>query len=144
VHHRRTLPDLAGETGMSTANMARWAHTHNIPLRPRGGASHHTALRAPEQATDAPAILRAAMTSSNARQRLERFAAALPCSTVTEAARALGIHQSKLTTQINRLEKNRGRPLIERAERGRRMQRTPFSRKLAAAAKRLTGLGGRL
>ncbi|WP_228183494.1 helix-turn-helix domain-containing protein [Streptomyces anulatus] len=144
VRHRRTLPDLAGETGMSTANMARWAHTHNIPLRPRGGASHHTALRAPEQATDAPAILRAAMTSSNARQRLERFAAALPYSTVTEAARALGIHQSKLTTQINRLEKDRGRPLIERAERGRRMQRTPFSRKLAAAAKCLTGLGGRL
>ncbi|WP_256967850.1 helix-turn-helix domain-containing protein [Streptomyces sp. CS057] len=84
------------------------------------------------------------MTSSNARQRLERFAAALPYSTVTEAARALGIHQSKLTTQINRLEKDRGRPLIERAERGRRMRPTPFSGKLAAAAKRLTGLGGRL
>lgn len=64
--------------------------------------------------------------------------------TVTEAARALGIHQSKLTTQINRLEKDRGRPLIERAERGRRMRPTPFSGMLAAAAKRLTGLGGRL
>ncbi|MEU2131464.1 LysR family transcriptional regulator [Streptomyces sp. NPDC018352] len=143
VHHRRTLPDLARETGMSTANMARWAHTHNIPLRPRGGASHHTALRAPEQATDAPAILRAALTSPNARQRLERFAAALPYSTVTEAARALGIHQSTLTTQINRLEKDLGRPLIERAERGRRMRPTPFGRKVAAAAKRLIGPGGR-
>lgn len=45
VVRRRTLPDLARETGMSTANMARWAHIHKIPLRPRGGGSHKTALR---------------------------------------------------------------------------------------------------
>ncbi|MEV0850058.1 hypothetical protein AB0J21_29990 [Streptomyces sp. NPDC049954] len=51
VHRRRTLPDLARETGMSTANMARWAHLYDIPLRPRGGASHDAALRAGEQAT---------------------------------------------------------------------------------------------
>jgi predicted DsbA family dithiol-disulfide isomerase len=41
----RTLPDLAREKNMSTANMARWAHFHQIPLRPRGGASHHSAQR---------------------------------------------------------------------------------------------------
>ncbi|MFJ3643771.1 LysR family transcriptional regulator [Streptomyces sp. NPDC090108] len=136
VHRRRTLPDLARETGMSTANMARWAHTHNIPLRSRGGASHHTALRTPEQAADAPAILRDALTSPNARQRLERFVAALPYPTVTEAARALGIHQSTLVTQINRLEKDLGQPLIERAERGRRMRPTRFGRRVAAAVRK--------
>ncbi|WP_338671511.1 hypothetical protein V1460_00795 [Streptomyces sp. SCSIO 30461] len=54
VVHRRTLPDLARETGMSTANMARWAHTHNIPLRPRGGASHNVALRARDRAQSPP------------------------------------------------------------------------------------------
>lgn len=143
IHRRRTLPDLARETGMSTANMARWAHTHNIPLRPRGGGSHDTALRATDQAARTPAILRDALTSPNAWQRLERFNAALPYPTVTEAARALGIHQSTLTTQINRLERDLGRALIERAERGRRMRPTPFGRKVAAAAKRLTGPGGR-
>jgi hypothetical protein len=37
------------------------------------------------------AILRDALNSPNARQRLECFAAALPYPTVTEAARALGI-----------------------------------------------------
>ena len=41
----RTLPDLAREKNMSTANMARWAHFHQIPLRPRGGASHDSFLR---------------------------------------------------------------------------------------------------
>ncbi|MBS2964767.1 TniQ family protein [Actinocrinis puniceicyclus] len=40
----RTLPDLAREKGMSTSNMARWARTHDIPLRARGGASHAAAL----------------------------------------------------------------------------------------------------
>lgn len=49
VHHRRTLPELAREKGMSTANMTRWAHTHNIPLRPRGAASHRTALHPHDQ-----------------------------------------------------------------------------------------------
>jgi hypothetical protein len=45
VGRRRTLPDLAREKNMSTANMARWAHHHKIPLRPRGGASHDSFLR---------------------------------------------------------------------------------------------------
>lgn len=58
VVRRRALPDLAREAGMSTANMARWAHTHKIPLRPRGGGSHDTALRAAEQAVRIPAVLR--------------------------------------------------------------------------------------
>lgn len=44
VGHGRTLPDLAREKNMSTANMARWAHVHQIPLRPRGGASHGSSL----------------------------------------------------------------------------------------------------
>jgi hypothetical protein len=45
VGRGRALPDLAREKNMSTANMARWAHLHQIPLRPRGGASHDSFLR---------------------------------------------------------------------------------------------------
>lgn len=37
---------------MSTANMARWAHLHQIPLRPRGGASHNSSLRTIDQTAD--------------------------------------------------------------------------------------------
>lgn len=51
IHYRRTLADLAREKGMSPANMARWAHAHEIPLRPRGGGSHNTALHAMDQTT---------------------------------------------------------------------------------------------
>lgn len=39
VNKRRTLPDIAREAGMSTANMARWAKTYAIPMRRPGGAA---------------------------------------------------------------------------------------------------------
>ncbi|MER6048499.1 hypothetical protein ABT168_13735 [Streptomyces sp. NPDC001793] len=77
VHRRRTLPGLARETGMSTANMARWAHTHHIPLRPRGGGSHDPALRVSDRAAKTPAVLRKALTSPYAWQRLDRHLAAI-------------------------------------------------------------------
>ncbi|MHA7957308.1 LysR family transcriptional regulator [Streptomyces sp. L500] len=137
VHRRRTLPDLAREAGMSTANMARWAHTHNIPLRPRGGGSHDTALRAADQAADTPALLRKALTSPYAWQRLDRFVAALPYSTTREAARALGISQPTLSTQITRLERDLGQPLLERAERGRAMKLTSFGKRVVTAARKI-------
>ena len=44
VNKRRALPEIAEEAGMSTANMARWAKTHAIPMRGRGGGSHTARL----------------------------------------------------------------------------------------------------
>jgi len=136
VHHQRTLPDLAREKGMSTANMARWAHTHNIPLRPRGGASHDTALRANERSLRTSALLRGALTSPSGWQRLERFAAILPYPTLRHAAQALGTTQPVLTAQIARLESDLGQALLERAERGRPMKPTQFGKRVAGAVNR--------
>ncbi|MFF2861778.1 TniQ family protein [Streptomyces rubiginosohelvolus] len=133
VVRRRTLPDLARETGMSTANMARWAHIHKIPLRPRGGGSHKTALKVTSQTASTPAILRKALTSAFAWQRLERFAAASSYPTIGEAAKALSIHPSALVIQINRLERDLGKTLLERAVRGRAMKLTSFGKKIVAA-----------
>ena len=39
IVHRRTLPELAAEKGMTTMNMSRWAQRHGIQRRPRGEAS---------------------------------------------------------------------------------------------------------
>lgn len=135
----RNLPDLAREKGMSTANMARWAHTHNIPLRPRGGGSHDTALRLPDKASQTRSILRKALTSPYAWQRLDRFLAVIAYPTMREAAGALGINQSALVIQINRLETDLGHPLFERAERGRAMKLTAFGKEVAAAARNIRG-----
>ena len=54
VSRGRTLPNLASEKDMSTANTARWAHLYQIPLRPRGGASHDSFLRNTDRAADLP------------------------------------------------------------------------------------------
>jgi DNA-binding transcriptional LysR family regulator len=132
----RTLPDLAREKNMSTANMARWAHFHQIPLRPRGGASHDSAQRITDQARDLPAPVDKALTSPHAWQRLNRFAAAIAYQTLSDAAKHLGITQSTLVTQINRLERDIGGPLLERAERGRPMTPTPLGEQVLAALQR--------
>ncbi|MFF4054011.1 LysR family transcriptional regulator [Streptomyces chartreusis] len=47
------------------------------------------------------------------------------------------MHQPTLTTQINRLERDLGQPLLERAERGRRMQPTQLGASVAAAVRQL-------
>jgi DNA-binding transcriptional LysR family regulator len=136
VDHGRTLPDLAREKNMSTANMARWAHLHQIPLRPRGGASHDSFLRTTEQAADLPPEICKAPTSPYAWQRLNRFAGAICYRTLSEAAGRLGITQSALVTQINRLERDIGGPLLERAERGRPMSPNPLGEQVVAALHR--------
>ncbi|MEU6404169.1 LysR family transcriptional regulator [Streptomyces sp. NPDC046985] len=136
VLHQRTLPDLAREKGMSIANMTRWAHTHEIPLRPRGGGSHNAALRVTDTTATLPPILRMALTSPYAWQRLDRFVAAASYPTMREAAEALGVKQSALVTQISRLERDLGHPLYERAERGRPMRLIPVGEEVVAAARR--------
>ena len=136
VSHGRTLPGLAREKNMSTANMARWAHLYQIPLRPRGGASHDSFLRNTAQAAGLPTEIRKVLTSPYAWQRLNRFAAATDHRTLREAAEHLGIAQSALVTQINRLERDIGGPLLERAERGRPMSPTPLGEQVIAALQR--------
>jgi DNA-binding transcriptional LysR family regulator len=138
VDRGRTLPDLAREKNMSTSNMARWAHVHQIPLRPRGGASHDSFLRITDQAACLAAEIGKALTSPYAWQRLNRFAAAASYRTLREAAGRLGITQSALVTQINRLERDIGGPLLERAERGRPMSPTPLGEQVIAALHRIS------
>jgi AraC-like DNA-binding protein len=133
VDRGRTLPDLAREKNMSTANMARWAHFHQIPLRPRGGASHDSAQRTIDQASGLPALIAKALTSPYAWQRLNRFAAAIGCQTLGEAAEHLGITQSALVTQINRPERDIGGYLPER---GRPMSPTSLGEQVLAALHR--------
>ncbi|WP_307844647.1 LysR family transcriptional regulator [Actinospica acidithermotolerans] len=134
VTRRRTLPEIAREKGMSTANMARWARTHGIPLRPRGGASHHNAMHGVDAA---PEILWPLLHGEYALERLRRFAAVSAYDTLTAAAATLGTTQSALTSQITRLERDLGEPLLVRAERGSAMQLTETGHAVLAALHQL-------
>ena len=80
------------------------------------------------------------MTSPYAWQRLNRFAAAIRYQTLSEAAEHLGTTQSALTTQIDRLERDIGGPLLERAERGRPMTPTALGEQVLAALHRTSQL----
>ncbi|MGI5512974.1 LysR family transcriptional regulator [Streptomyces sp. CA-106131] len=139
VHRRRTLSDLATEKGMSTANMARWANAHNVPLRSRGGSSHSQALRAIDQASRAPRILRPALGGQGAGERLSRFAAASAYPSVGAAASGLGLNTFTLVAQINRIERELGGPLLVRAQRGRPMTLTSLGRKVLRAIRTFQG-----
>jgi len=126
VTKRRALPDIAREYGMSTANMARWAKSHGIPMRSRGRPSHSANLAADIAAEHAPAILRPALVGIGGWERLQRLADAARHPTLTIAAKALRVHQFALVAQINRLERELGDKLLVRAERGRPMELTPL------------------
>ncbi|MCI4674056.1 hypothetical protein [Candidatus Mycolicibacterium alkanivorans] len=64
VTKRRPLRDIAQEAGMSTANMARWAKRHAVPMRRRGGASHNSALAAQIGAAAAPGPIKPALAGT--------------------------------------------------------------------------------
>jgi DNA-binding transcriptional LysR family regulator len=50
------------------------------------------------------------------------------------AVAALGINQPTLVAQIDRLERDLGQALLERAGRGRAVKLTPSARRMAAAS----------
>ncbi|MFF3932893.1 LysR family transcriptional regulator [Streptomyces hirsutus] len=122
---------------MSTVYMARWAKAYNIPLRSRGGASHGQALRAVDQASRAPRILRPALGSQGGGERLNRFAAASAYPSLGAAASGLGLNTFTLVAQINRIERELGGPLLIRAERGRPMALTLLGRMVLRAVRTL-------
>jgi hypothetical protein len=70
VNKRRGLPDIAKEAGMSTANMARWAKAHAIPMRGRGGRSHSSTLAAERAAVGAPDLIKPALVGIGGWERL--------------------------------------------------------------------------
>jgi hypothetical protein len=135
VNKRRALPDIANEAGMSTANMARWAKTHAIPMRGRGGGSHSSTLAAEHVAVEAPDLIRPALVGIGGRERLERFAAATRYSTLTVAAEELGVGQAALVSQINRIESELGTKLLVRAQRGHPMRLTDDGARVVATVR---------
>ena len=124
VVHRRTLPDLAAEKGMTAMNMSRWAQRHGIPRRPPGLASTAANLKTTDDAEQAPELLRPALRQIGGAARLNRFETVLRYPTLTAAAADLGLRQAVLTLQIARLEEDLGGALIHRAQRGRPMTLT--------------------
>ncbi|WP_423488273.1 LysR family transcriptional regulator [Mycobacteroides sp. PCS013] len=121
---RRALPEIAKEVGVSTSSLARLAKIYAIPMRGRGGPSHSATLATQNVIADAPEVLKPALAGIGGSERLRRFEAAAQHPTLAVAARALGVNQFTLVNQINRIERELGTKLLDRAERGHPMKLT--------------------
>ncbi|MEU4209857.1 LysR family transcriptional regulator [Streptomyces sp. NPDC026206] len=137
VHRRRTIHDIAAETGASKTTLARWAREYGIPLRSRGGMSHGRALKSILDDQAIPPILKPATGTPGAGLRLARFAAATRYPSIRSAAHGVGLHSNNLVEQINRLERDLGAQLLHRAQRNRAMRLTEIGEQVLEAIQAL-------
>ena len=115
VTWRRSLPDIAAELGCRVANLKKFAHEHDIPVRRRSGPEGFAHLDAPGvHPSQVPEPLRSALVGRDARLRLSRFVVLAEHPSLTQAARALGAHQCTLTNQLQQLERACGGLLLHR------------------------------
>ncbi|WP_248489966.1 LysR family transcriptional regulator [Tsukamurella sp. PLM1] len=133
----RTLPDIAQELGMSTSNLARWARRHQVPLRPRGGASHAASLTSDDGQPTPRQWVRSAVTNETTRERLEQFRHAADHPSIASAARQLHMTPEALRYRIKALERATGHAFIIPAEHDRPMKVTPYGLSVLAALRRV-------
>jgi len=119
IGRRRTLTDLARETGTNWQNLAYWAQRHNIPLR-RSGYYHdcHNPLTT-EQIAAEPPLLQPTLNRASGLRHLNAFAAATRHTTLGTAADHLGIHYKTLARHIGKLEQDLHGALLTHHTRGR-------------------------
>ena len=138
VDKGRPLPDIAQEVGCSTANIARLAKEHGIPLRSRGGVSHRSAtVREPELSP----LLAACLRGQGGRLRVERFHQIAASRSLNHAARQHGVAQSVLTVQLQKLEAAAGGDLVVRSSKAHQpLSLTRLGRKLLRQSTEELGL----
>lgn len=133
----RTLPDIAAELGMTPSNLARIARQHQVPLRPRGGASHAISMSAP---AGWPEPLASAVLGQAGRQRVERFQVYGRTRSINQGAIRLSTTPPVLLSQLAQLEQACGGRLIDRSTRRQEAQRlTALGERLLQQADRHLG-----
>jgi len=128
----RTLSELAAEVGTTPPNLARIAAKYGIDLRERGGASHAASLRAP---IGFPEPLATAALGQAGWTRVRRFQICAGSRSMNSAAKVIGCSAGVLSTQVARLDRACGGPLLVRTGRDQRPQQlTKLGRCLLAQA----------
>ena len=114
LHRRRSFPAIAAELGISEMTVTRAAREYGISARTPGITSHPDLVT--ELGDEYPPDIRHAVNGQlYGWQRLRRFQQAMDHPSLNIAGRHLGITAAILTTQIQRLERAIGAPLIHRA-----------------------------
>lgn len=128
VIRQRTMPEIAAETGASTATIARLIQQHSIPTRGRGTPSHQQSLTAGDSY---PEPLASAVLRPGGTERVRRFQVYARTRSLNAAAKRLGVHSATLTTQLAALEAACAGGLLKRLTRDQHAQQlTPLGRTL--------------
>lgn len=125
----RSMQDIATATGLSKSTVRRWAGLYRIP----GQRRYPIRMNITAAAAAAPPLLRSAITGPGAWKRLHHLAEASRYPSLSHAAARLGIHHTVLIIQVNRLERELGQRLLERAPGQHTMQPTTYGTKIIAA-----------
>lgn len=129
----RTLYDIAAELGVAVASTTRWSLILDIPVR---------RLSCPADFTDHLDAIPAILHPARHRRRLgttpplhHRAEPPHPA----KSSRRAGIPQASIITQMKRLERDFGQPLLKRAKRGTPMTASDFGKRVAKAVTELRG-----
>jgi hypothetical protein len=138
----RTLADIAAEAGCTTAALKKFAHEHGIPVRPRGTTGYLNAVAASgHHPSQIPEPLRQALHGPQATQRLRRLLLIAQHPSIPRAAQANGIADNTLYTQVARIERDCGGPVINRRPKNRTADSlTPLGEQLCQQARDYLGL----
>lgn len=125
---RRTNGDIAAEIGLSHETIRRHRKNLNLPSRSTGSMGHVvTHLRHPQL----PKEIRLAVEGQrHGWQRLRRFQQIQPYHSMNTAAQGLDVHTSNLNLQIQRLETDLGKKLLNRGHRYQPMTPTKHGQRL--------------
>jgi TniQ/Bacterial regulatory helix-turn-helix protein, lysR family len=128
-----TLTELYHDQGLSISAIARQFGTTSGTVT-RIAAEQEISLRRFDIG-DAPIVLLPALAGQCGWQRLHRFASAVDYPNLVAAAAAIGVAGSNVSAQIQRLERDLGAPLINRATSTHAMTPTTFGDAIARAVR---------
>ncbi|GGW90328.1 TniQ family protein [Streptomyces lomondensis] len=126
--HKRSTLDIASELGTEDETVRRRLKRLNIPLRPPG--VHSRTIMTKTDANLPRAVRTAVKGTLHGWLRLHRFQIAMRFPSLDSAAHYLKVEPNALVTQFQRLERDIGTPLFNRAAFGRPQQPTKQGRQL--------------
>jgi len=114
LQRRRRLVDIAADLGMHRNTLGRIARGYG--MHPRLAAKGSNALHRGSKPAPCPRWIRTVFQLRGGLQRVQRFLHLVQYPTIAEAARALHLRPSTLSSQLRRLEREVGVSLLIRSE----------------------------
>ncbi|GAB1815917.1 helix-turn-helix domain-containing protein [Mycobacterium sp. MUNTM1] len=134
VIKRRTLEDIASETGVRWRAVCEWKRRYQLASQPATSNLSHR----PMSQTSALKLLKPVLTADKPSYWLSNFAQTLSYPTMMAAAAGLRMNPATLRYRIRALETIFDGPLLLRARHGMSLRPTPLGDQVAEATRHLS------